>query len=52
MSLGKPEKLCAHDGGGSWRRFVKRRTSKVRRLAEKRDPENAPVKVGRYGWSL
>lgn len=48
MSLGRPEKISRH-----WRgtRYTKRQTSKIRRLAEKRDPENAPTRNRYLGWT-
>jgi len=50
MSLGRPEKIVAHDRG-RWRRYAKQaRNRKLRRLAAQ-DVENAPTKLGYYGWS-
>lgn len=52
MSLGRPEKICPHEKARPWKRFEKRRISRLRRLAERKDPENAPTKGRFLGYSV
>lgn len=52
MSWGKSsEKLCPHERR-NYKRHLKRKQTKIRRLAEKRDPEEAPKKQRHRGWSI
>lgn len=51
MSLGKPEKLCRETKARGYRRAVKWAMRRKRRQVERADPENAPVKIGNYGWT-
>lgn len=50
MSIGRPEKICPHDKG-RWRRDSKRAIVKRLRIEGRRDPENAPRRIGYLGWS-
>ena len=47
------EKLCKLYTGANHRRYMKRKTRRLRRRAEKRDPENAPTRLREMtrGWS-
>lgn len=51
-AMKKPEKLCAHVGGRRTRRHHKDLVHRMRRRAERRDPENAPRHVRELvrGW--
>lgn len=53
MAIGRPEKICPHDKDkhGTWRPFAKWSVHKKMRIQARRDPENAPTKLGHYGWS-
>ena len=51
MSIGRPEKIGAHERPGKWKREAKRALTKKLRIEAKRDPENAPRRAGHYGWS-
>lgn len=51
--MSKVEKNCKQYTSPNERRHIKRKTRRIRRRAEKRDPENAPTKLKHMtlGWS-
>lgn len=51
MALGHPEKICRATKSRGYRRAVKMFTRKKRRQMERKDPENAPLKVPAHGWT-
>lgn len=51
MSFGHPENICRETKSRGYRGAVKMFTRRRRRQMERKDPENAPVKVPQLGWT-
>ena len=44
--------LASKGGSGSYKRFLKRMTARLRRREAKRDPEEAPKRPLYKGWEM